>query len=228
MSEFKLEWDQVGQKEYEAGVDHGVLYTAKDEDPYGLATAWSGLVSVAESPTGAEPTDNYADNIKYVTLRSAESFEGTIECFTYPKEFKACNGELDLVEGVSFGQQARDSFGMSYRTIKGNDTKGDGYGYKLHLVYGLTCSPSEKSYSTVNDSPEIITFSFPVTSTPAPVGELKSVNGRPLKAVSLIVIDSTTIDPSKLKKLEEILYGNGADTAGRLPLPTELDTILKN
>lgn len=228
MAEFKLEWDQTGQREYETGVDHGVLYTSKESDPYGLATAWNGLITVTESPTGAEPTDLYADNIKYLSMRSAETFEGTVECYTYPDEFKACNGELELVKGVTFGQQARDNFGLSYRTIKGNDLKGNAFGYKLHLVYGLTCSPSEKAYGTVNDSPEAITFSFAVTSTPVSVGELASLKGTPLKAVSVVTIDSTDVDPAVLKKLEDILYGNGTDTAGRLPLPTELDTILKN
>lgn len=218
-----LLWDQIGEKTYETGVDHGVLYP-QDGGAYPKGVAWNGLTNVTENPSGAEDNALYADNMKYLNLKSAEEFGLTIECYTYPDEFAECNGEADLIKGVTLGQQSRNTFGFSYRTKKGNDTEGEEHGYKLHLVYGCSAAPSEKSYETVNDSPDAINFSFEVNTTPVPVSGLNS-KGKPFKPVSLITIDSTTIDPEKLEALEKILYGS-EDTEARLPLPDELKTLL--
>lgn len=220
----KLSWDNVGERFYETGVDHGVLYTSRFSN-YDTATAWNGLTAVTESPSGAEPTDLYADNIKYLTMRSAETFGATVECYTYPKEWAACNGEAELMNGVTFGQQARESFGLSYRTVKGNDTKQNDYGYKLHLVYGCSASPSERGYSTINDSPEAITFSFEISTTPVVVDGLISTSGKPMKAVATITLDSTILGADAMKAIEDVLYGT-ADTEGRLPMPAEIEQIL--
>lgn len=205
-----LTWDQVGERVYETGVDRGVLYVPNVSGVYDKGVAWNGLVTVTESPSGAEPSAQYADNIKYLNLLSAEEFGATIEAYTYPDEF----GEMDGVElpapGVAVGQQGRSMFGMSYRTQLGNDVEGTDYGYKLHLLYGLTASPSEKAYGTINDSPEAIAFSWEVASTPAPV-----TGYRP---TSLIVIDSTVVEPADLLALENLLYGAAAVIAA-LPTP---------
>lgn len=220
----KLSWDNIGERFYETGVDHGVLYTSRFNN-YDTATAWNGLSTVTESPSGAEPTDVYADNIKYLTMRSAETFGATVECYTYPKEWAACNGEAELMKGVTFGQQARESFGLSYRTVKGNDVKGNDYGYKLHLIYGCTASPSERSYSTVNDSPEAITFSYEISTTPVVVEGLYSTSGKPMKAVATITLDSTILGVDAMKAIEDVLYGT-EDTEGRMPMPAEIEQIL--
>lgn len=211
----KITWDDIGQKTYELGVDHGVLYVNED-GAYPNGVAWNGLVNVNESPGGAESNAQYADNIKYADITSAEEFAGTIEAFTYPKEFEACDGSAELSPGVVIGQQNRKMFGLSYRTMIGNDTEGDEHGYKLHLVYGAKASPSEKAYATKNDSPEPITFSWEFNTTPVPVSGMKPT--------STVVIDSRTADPTKLAELEKILYGDAAAEA-RLPLPDEIKTL---
>lgn len=219
----KLVWDQDGKRTYETGTDHGVLYVKNDDGTYPKGVAWSGLTGVTESPSGAENTPLYADNIKYLNLRSAEEFGGTIEAYTYPDEFMQCDGSAELSEGVYIGQQDRKSFGFCYRTVLGNDTKSNAYGYKLHLVYGADASPSERSYATVNDSPEAITFSWEFTTTPVNV-----TGGKP---TALLTIDSTKVDKEKLAELEDILYGkNGTSdtdtgTEARLPLPDEVASI---
>ena len=230
----KLKWDQVGEKFYETGVDHGVLYP-QSGGSYPKGVAWSGLISVSESPSGAEDSPFYADNIKYLNLKSAEEFGATIECYTYPDEWMACNGEMDLVPGVRFGQQRRNTFGLCYRTKKGNDTEGEDYGFMIHIIYGCSASPSEKTYETVNDSPSPITFSYEITTTPIDVSG-KDENGKPFKPVACVTIDSTKVDKEKLAILEAILYGTddsgsleeGTSVAGesaRLPLPEELKQI---
>lgn len=232
----KLKWDQTGEHFYETGCDHGVLYPQKD-GVYPKGVAWNGLTEVNESPSGAEDNPQYADNMKYLNLKSAEEFGATINCFTYPDEWAACNGESQLVPGVTLGQQRRNTFGLCYRTKLGNDTEGEDYGFKIHLVYGCSASPSEKTYGTINDSPEVATFSFEITTTPVDIPG-KDENGKPFKPVATIVIDSTKISADKLQKLEEILYGvdevpdpEGGDpltsaTEPRLPLPAELKKIL--
>lgn len=212
----KIEWDAVGERLYETGVDRGVLYIPDETGVYDTGVAWNGLVTVNETPTGAEESPQYADNIKYVSLYSAEEFGATIEAFTYPDEFAPFDGLFSPAEGVSFGQQPRRSFGLSYRTRIGNDLEGDSLGYKIHLVYGCRATPSEKSYSTVNDSPEAITFSWEVTTLPVAV-----TGGRP---TSLVVIDSTKVAEAALESLEDILYGTTEDDPA-LPLPDEIVNI---
>lgn len=233
MAEGKLKWDQIGEKLYETGVDHGVLYPMVS-GAYPNGVAWNGLISVSENPSGAEDNALYADNMKYLNLKSAEEFGVTIECYTYPKEFKSCNGEADLAKGVTLGQQRRKPFGFSYRTKKGNDVENEDFGYIIHLVYGCSASPSEKGYETINDSPDAITFSYEVTTTPVVI-DGKDADGKPFKPVSLITIDSTEMEPEKLTLLEDILYGKDAVTEGdttseavapRLPMPDELKTLL--
>lgn len=221
----RLLWDQIGQKTYETGVDHGVLYPQK-EGAYPEGFAWNGLVSVTESPSGAEDSPLYADNIKYLNLKSAEEFGATIECYTYPDEWNQCNGAAALVPGVMLGQQRRNTFGLSYRTKLGNDTEGDDYGYKLHLIYAASASPSEISYSTKNDSPEANMFSYEITTTPIPI-EGADADGNSFKPVASITIDSTKVEPDKLKALEDELYGTEGESGKkpRLPLPSELVTI---
>lgn len=219
----KILWDQIGEKTYETGVDHGVLYPQKD-GAYPMGYAWNGLTTVTESPSGAEDTPLYADNIKYLNLKSAEEYGCTIECYTYPDEWAQCNGEAELVSGVMLGQQKRNTFGLCYRTKIGNDTEGEDHGYKLHLVYNASASPSEKSYSTINDSPEAITFSYEVSTTPVVI-ESKDAEGNSFKPVASITVDSTKIDKATLKKLEDVLYGT-EDVEPRLPLPDELPVIL--
>ena len=205
-----LTWDDVGDKIYETGVDHGVLYLPDQAGVYNTGFAWNGLTTVTESPTGATPSAQYADNIKYLNLVSAEEFGGTIEAFTYPDEFAQCDGTALPSPGVAVGQQIRKMFGMSYRTKVGNDIDGMDYGYKLHLLYGALAAPSQKAYATVNDSPEAIAFSWDVSTTPVPVTDYKPT--------SLIVVDSTVVDPADLAALEDLLYGAGA-TEAALPTP---------
>lgn len=215
----KITWDGTGEKLYETGVDHGVLYPyGSKEAPYGTGVAWNGLTNVSESPSGAEPSPIYADNIKYVNLMSAEEYGATIEAYTYPDEFAECDGSKEIAPGVYAGQQARKTFGMSYRTKIGNDVDGEDHGYKLHLIYGALASPSEKSYATVNDSPEATTFSWEISTTPVEI-----TGGKP---TSCLTIDSTKVDAAKLTALEKILYGDGA-TGPKLPLPDEVAEMLK-
>lgn len=209
-------WDKTGERQYETGVDHGVLYP-QEAGAYPKGVAWNGLTAVTESPSGAEATPLYADNIKYLELMSAEEFGGIIEAYMYPDEFKPCNGEADLTTGVSIGQQTRKAFGMSYRTIVGNDVENNDHGYKLHLIYGARASVSEKAYATVNDTPEPITFSWEFTTTPVEVSGFKPT--------ATITIDSTKVDAEKLKALEAILYGSENEEP-RLPLPDEVMTIM--
>ena len=213
----KLIWDQTCDRFYETGIDHGVLnpYNTVSK-AYDSGVAWNGLTGVTESPSGAEATPLYADNIKYLNLRSAEEFGATIECYTYPEEFEKLDGSKSLATGVNIGQQSRGTFGLSYRTKVGNDTELDEHGYKLHLIYGATASPSERAYQTVNDSPEAITFSYEVTTTPV------EVTGA--KPTAILTIDSTKADATKLAALEAILYGT-SENEPRLPLPDEIATI---
>ena len=213
----KIVWDESGKRLYETGVKNGVLYIQDETGAYNKGVAWNGLTAVTESPSGAEATPLYADDIKYLELFSAEEFGATIEAYTYPEEFEACDGSASLGTGVTIGQQDRKTFGLCYRTVLGNDVKNNEYGYKLHLIYGAKAAPSEKGYQTINDSPEAITFSWEVTTTP--------VNVAGFKPTASVTIDSTKIDPEKLKKIEDMLYGEGA-TDAKLPLPDELKTIL--
>ena len=213
----KIIWDNTGERTYETGVDHGVLYPIQEGGLYTKGVAWNGLTAVTESPSGAEATPLYADNIKYLNLLSAEDFGCTIEAYTYPDEFAECDGSAEIATGVYAGQQARKVFGLCYRTILGNDTDSNAHGYKLHLIYGCLASPSEKSYSTVNDSPEAITFSWEVKSTP--------VNVSGFKPTAVLTVDSTKVEPSKLAKLEEALYGSES-TEAKLPTPDEVVAIV--
>lgn len=208
-----LTWDAIGERFYETGVDHGVLYIPDVTGVYAEGVSWNGLVTVTESPSGAEPTSLYADNIKYLNLYSAEEFALTLEAFTYPEEFNEFDGLAVPQPGVYLGQQSRRAFGLSYRTRIGNDLEAEEHGYRLHLVYGCQASPSEKAYSTINDSPEAITFSWEISTTPAPVTGYKPT--------SLITIDSRTVDPADLAALEDELYGSGGGDAN-LPTPDEV------
>lgn len=216
----KLVWDNTGDRLYETGVKNGVLYVQSSSGTYPKGVAWNGLTAVTESPSGAEATALYADDIKYLSLMSTEEFGATIEAYTYPEEFEVCDGSASLVDGVSIGQQKRTAFGLCYRTTIGNDTDGNDHGYKLHIIYGALASPSEKAYASINDSPEAITFSWEVTTTP--------VNVTGFKPTASLVIDSTKADPTKLAALEAILYGSNADsgTDPRLPLPDEIKTLM--
>jgi hypothetical protein len=214
----KLEWDKVGERLYETGVDHGVLYPRDDAGSYPLGVPWNGLTTVTESPTGAEASPQYADNIKYLNLKSAEEWGGTIEAFTYPDEFAECDGTAEPVPGLKFGQQPRKSFGFSYRSLLGNDVLGNQFGYKIHLVYGADAAPSEKARATINDSPEATPFSWEVTTTPANVGEVGGVEYAP---TATIEIDSTKVSAAGLAALEDAIYGtSGADAY--LPTPAEV------
>lgn len=212
-----LQWDQVGERLYETGVDRGVLYIPDANGDYIDGYAWNGLTTVTESPTGAEANPQYADNIKYLNLVSAEEFGGTIEAFTYPDEFAQCDGSV-LVNGVMIGQQSRKTFGLAYRTRVGNDLDGTDHGYKLHLLYGCLAAPSEKAYGTINDSPEAISFSWEISSTPVDAGGS-------YKPTSLIVVDSTQVGATELAALEDILYGTVGDDP-RLPLPAEVLSVI--
>lgn len=209
----KLVWDKTGERYYETGVKQGVLYPIDAQGTYPKGVAWNGLTNVTESPSGAEATALYADDIKYLNLMSTEEFGGTIEAYTYPDEFAECDGSASLATGVYIGQQPRKTFGLCYRTTVGNDVDNNNYGYKLHLVYGALASPSEKAYATINDSPEAITFSWEFKTTP--------VNVTGFKPTASITIDSTKVDAEKLTALEKILYGDD-ETEARLPLPDEV------
>ena len=217
---FTIEWDKVGEHFYETGISRGVLYpidaTKEGNNKYSDGVAWNGLTSVSESPEGAEVSAIYADNIKYLNLMSAEDFKGTIEAYTYPDEFAECDGSAELIAGVKIGQQPRKIFGLCYRTEIGNDETSE-KGYKLHLVYNCLASPSERSYETINDSPEAITFSWEFSTTP--------VNVAGHKPTALVTIDTTKLDPAKLTKLENALYGNGTEKA-KLLLPDEIVALL--
>lgn len=213
----KIVWDESGKRLYETGVKNGVLYLQDESGTYTKGVAWNGLTAVTESPSGAEATPLYADDIKYLELFSAEEFGATIEAYTYPEEFEACDGSASLGTGVTIGQQDRKTFGLCYRTVLGNDVKSNEYGYKLHLIYGAKAAPSEKGYQTINDSPEAITFSWEVTTTP--------VNVAGFKPTASVTIDSTKIDAAKLKTIEDMLYGTESVEA-KLPLPDELKTLL--
>ena len=216
----KIVWDKTGERFYETGVKNGVLYIPTG-GVYSKGVAWNGLTAVTESPSGAEATPLYADDIKYLNLMSNEEFGATIEAYTYPDEFAECDGSASIATGVTIGQQTRKTFGLSYRTALGNDTVGNDYGYKLHLIYGALAAPSEKGYATINDSPEAITFSWEVTTTPV------SVTG--FKPTASITIDSTKADPTKLAALEKILYGSDDSpaTEPRLPLPDEIASLME-
>lgn len=213
----KLVWDQTGQRLYETGTSHGVLYPLASTGKYASGVAWNGLTAFSESPSGAEATALYADNQKYLSLMSTEEFGGTIEAYTYPVEFEACDGSAEIATGVSIGQQARQRFGFSYRTAIGNDVDGNDHGYKIHLVYNALASPSEKSYATINDSPEAITFSWEISTDPIPV------NGH--KSTASLVIDSTKVDKTKLEQIEAKLYGS-EDSEATLLLPDEIISII--
>ena len=214
----KIVWDQSGQRLYETGVKMGVLYVQDASGAYPKGVAWNGLTAVNETPSGAEATPLYADDIKYLNLRSAEDFGATIEAYMYPEEFEQCDGSAELAPGVKIGQQARNAFGLCYRTVLGNDIAGNDYGYKLHIIYGATAAPSEKSYATINDSPEAITFSWEVNCTPV------EVEG--FKPTASLVIDSTKVDAEKLAALEAKLYG-GESSEAMLPLPAEIAEMFK-
>ena len=213
----KIVWDAIGEHTFETGVRNGVLYLKGVEGTYNTGVAWNGLTSVSESPEGAEATDLYADDIKYLTLMSAENFKATIEAYTYPVEFEECDGSATIAKGVVIGQQSRKPFGLCYRTAIGNDTDGNEHGYKLHIVYGCQASPSEKQYSTINDSPEAITFSWEVNTTPV------NVTGK--KPTATLIIDSTKADKAKLTALEAILYGS-EEQEPRLPMPDEIAALM--
>lgn len=214
----KLVWDNTGERLYETGVKNGVLYVMGEGGTYPKGVVWNGLTAVTESPSGAEATALYADDIKYLNLVSAEEFGATVEAYTYPEEFAECDGSAAVLAGVYVGQQARKTFGMCYRTTLGNDVAGVAHGYKLHLIYGCLAAPSEKAYSTINDSPEAATFSWEISTTP--------VNVTGYKPTASIVIDSTKVDKTKLQALEDILYGS-AENEARLPLPDEVISTLK-
>ena len=215
----KLVWDKTGDRLYETGVKNGVLYIPT-AGVYSKGVAWNGLTAVTESPSGAEATALYADDTKYLSLMSAEEFGATIEAYTYPDEFAACDGSAELADGVMIGQQKRSTFGLCYKTTIGNDTDGNDHGYKLHIIYGAMAAPSEKAYASINDSPEAITFSREITTTP--------VNVTGAKPTASLVIDSTKADPSKLAALEDILYGKDGEPASepRLPLPDEIKSLM--
>ena len=214
----KLAWDEVGNRFYETGVKNGVLYPQGAGGTYTKGVPWNGLTAVTESPEGAESTALYADDIKYLNLMSNEEFKATIEAYTYPDEFAECDGSASIADGVFIGQQSRKTFGLAYKTTLGNDVDGNDYGYKLHLIYGALAAPSERSYATINDSPEAITFSWEISTTPVEV-----TGGKP---TACLTIDSTKVDGTKLAALEKILYGDGA-TGPKLPLPDEVAETLK-
>ena len=215
----RLVWDKTGERVYESGVDHGVLYLPNNLGAYTNGVVWNGLTTVTESPSGAEPNPQYADNIKYLNLVSAEEFGATIEAFTYPKEFAQCDGSAELAPGVTIGQQARTTFGLSYRTKIGNDLEGQDAGYKLHLIYGAQAAPSERAYATINDSPEAITFSWEITTNP--------INVAGHKPTASLTIDSTEVAAAKMATIEDLLYGTtvGAEIP-KLPTPDEIIAIL--
>ena len=212
----KLNWDVQGERYYETGVSKGVLYPFK-EGKYSKGVAWNGLTAVTESPSGAEPTPLYADNIKYLNLLSNEEFAATVEAYTYPDEFAECDGSAELAAGVSVGQQKRVPFGLSYVTKLGNDTDGQDHGYKIHLIYGALAKPSQNNYATINDNPEAITFSWELSTTPVAVPNMRPT--------ACITIDSTKVTPENLKKIEDKLYGKDSEEA-TLPTPAELAALI--
>ncbi|MCD8090083.1 MAG: hypothetical protein LUD81_05580 [Clostridiales bacterium] len=214
----KLVWDKTGERFYETGTKKGVLYPTDDDGNYKTGVAWNGLTGVTESPEGAEPTALYADDIKYLNLLSTEEFKATVEAYTYPDEFAECDGSAEIATGVTIGQQKRKTFGMAYTTTLGNDVEADDYGYKIHLIYGALASPTDKSYQTINDTPEAITFSWELSTTPVEVSD-------DYKPTATIVIDSTKTAAAKLAALEEILYGSAA-AEPRLPLPSEIIELM--
>lgn len=213
----KIVWDETGKRLYETGVKNGVLYLLSGSGAYDKGVAWNGLTSVTESPSGAEATDLYADDTKYLSLMSAETFGATVEAYTYPDEFAECDGTAEIATGVTIGQQARKTFGLSYRTAIGNDIDGADHGYKLHFIYGCKATPSDKGYSSINDSPEAITFSWTINTTPV------TVEG--FKPTASLVVDSTKVAPEKLAALEAIIYGSES-TEARLPLPSEVAELV--
>lgn len=215
----KITWDEIGERLYETGVKQAVLYPMSDEGAYDKGVAWNGVTAINENPSGAETTDLYANDSLYASLQSAEKYGCTIEAYTYPDEFEECDGTKEIAPGVTIGQQARKSFGLSYRTTIGNDVKGADYGYKLHLMYGGKATPSEKSHGTINESPEAATFSWEVNTTP--------VNVDGFKPTSKLTIDSTKVVAEKMAAIEKILYGSDEADA-RLPLPAEVAEILKS
>ena len=221
-----ITWDDTGKRIYETGVDRGVLYPAQNDGSFANGVAWNGLSSVSQSPSGAEASPIWADNIKYLNLMSAEEYSATVEAYTYPDEFAECDGSKAISEGVYAGQQTRKKFGLCYRTQLGNDVKGTDYGYKLHLVYNCSASPSEKAYQTINDSPEAISFSWSIATTPVPITAVENT-----KPTATIEIDSTKVEATKLAALEAVLYGTkgdggAANTPGRLPFPDEVISII--
>lgn len=222
--EFKLKWDETGERLYETGVDRVVLYKQDSSGAYPKGVAWNGVTAINENPSGADASDLWADNIKYLSLRAAEQFGATIEAYTYPDEWAECDGSADIATGVKIGQQVRKTFGLSYRTLIGNDVDSNDHGYKIHIIYGGTAAPSSKNFQTVNDSPEAITFSWEVSTIP--------VNVAGFKPTATVEIDSTKIDSAKLTSLEQALYGTAGTggstgTDGHLPLPSEILTLLQ-
>jgi len=218
----RLTWNEAGSRHYETGTRNGVLYLRDADGAYARGVSWNGLTGVTQSPSGADPSPIYADDIKYLVLLSLEEFGATVTAYTYPDEFKECDGTIEIAPGVYAGQQARKTFGLSYRTVLGNDIELDNYGYKLHLIYGAVASPSEKAYSTINDSPEAIEFSWELTTTPVDIIHPAFPEIRP---TSLLTFDSTKVDPALMRELEDILYGT-ASTEAYLPLPEEVLTLL--
>ena len=214
----RLIWDEVGQRFFETGVKNGVLYVQDNDGSYKNGVVWNGLTAVTESPSGAEETPLYADDVKYLTLRSAEQFGATIEAYTYPEEFEQCDGSAQIANGVTIGQQARRAFGLCYRTSVGNDIQGQNFSYKLHLIYGCTVAPSEKSYSTINDNPEAITFSWELSTVPVPVDGFSPT--------ASLVIDASKVDEGKMQQLEDALFGDESNEA-KLLLPNEIMEMLK-
>lgn len=214
----RLIWDEVGQRFFETGVKNGVLYVQDNDGSYKNGVVWNGLTAVTESPSGAEETPLYADDVKYLTLRSAEEFGATVEAYTYPEEFEQCDGSASIANGVTIGQQARRAFGLCYRTSVGNDIQGQNFSYKLHLIYGCTVAPSEKSYSTINDNPEAITFSWELSTVPVPV--------EGFSPTASLVIDASKVDKEKMQSLEDALFGDESNEA-KLLLPNEIMEMLK-
>ena len=214
----KLVWDEVGSRFFETGVKNGVLFVQNEDGSYENGVVWNGLTAVTESPSGAEATPLYADDMKYVVLYSAEEFGATVEAYTYPEEFEACDGSVQLAEGVVIGQQKRKSFGLVYKTAVGNDVQGQDLGYKIHIIYGAKAAPSERAYATINDNPEAITFSWELSTVAVPV--------EGFRPTSTVVIDSTKVQAEQLALLEEALFGSETEES-KLPLPNEIMEMLK-
>lgn len=213
----KLEWDKIGERFYETGVSNVALYPVTDQGNYGSGVAWNGVISVSENPSGAEASPLYADNVKYLNLTSAEEFGATIEAYTYPDEFAACDGSVEIATGISVKQQKRKMFGLCYKTQVGNDTEGETFGYKIHIIYGAKAAPSQKGFNTINDSPEAITFSWEISTTAVPVDGLKPT--------ASVEIDSRTTESTKLKAIEDLLYGTESNEP-ELPLPSAISALV--